>query len=55
MSPKDADEMANTCSVDPDQTAPSDCSQSDLALHCLPRPIIRSENLGSFRRDLVMK
>ena len=31
MSPKDADEMAN--SVDPDQTAP------DLGLHCLPRPV----------------
>ena len=31
-SPKDADGMAN--SVDPDQTA-----QSDLGLHCLPRPV----------------
>ena len=32
MCPKDADVMAN--SVDPDQTA-----QSDLGLHCLPRPV----------------
>ena len=31
MHPKDADRMAN--SVDPDQT-----KQSDLGLHCLPRP-----------------
>ena len=36
MSPKDADGMAN--SVDPDQTAPRE-EQSDLGLHCLPRPI----------------
>ena len=36
MSPKDADGKAN--SVDPDhQTAP--LKQSDLGLHCLPRPI----------------
>ena len=33
MSPKDADRMAN--SVDPDQIE----EQSDLGLHCLPRPI----------------
>ena len=33
MSPNDADGMAN--SVDSDQTAP----QSDLGLHCLPRPV----------------
>ena len=32
MSPNDADGMAN--SVDPDQT-----EQSDLGLHCLPRPV----------------
>ena len=35
MGPKDADEIAN--SVDPDQTAP--LAQSDLGLHCLPRPV----------------
>ena len=35
MHPKDAEEIAN--SVDPDQTAPLE--QSDLGLHCLPRPI----------------
>ena len=34
MHPKDADGMAN--SVDPDQTA--SLKQSDLGLHCLPRP-----------------
>ena len=34
ISPKDADRMAN--SADPDQTAPE---QSDLGLHCLPRPV----------------
>ena len=39
MSAKDADGMAN--SVDPDQ-------QSDLGLHCLPRPNL-SENLGLLR------
>ena len=43
MSPNDADGMAN--SVDPVQTAPQgvansvDPDQSDLGLHCLPRPI----------------
>ena len=35
MCQKDADGMAN--SVVPDQTAPQE--QSDLGLHCLPRPI----------------
>ena len=35
MFPNDADSMAN--SVDPDQTAPQE--QSDLGLHCLPRPV----------------
>ena len=35
MHPKDAEEIAN--SVDPDQTAPEE--QSDLGLHCLPRPV----------------
>ena len=35
MGPNDADGMAN--SVDPDQTALEE--QSDLGLHCLPRPI----------------
>ena len=34
MGPEDADGMAN--SVDPDQTAQE---QSDLGLHCLPRPV----------------
>ena len=34
MSQKEADVMAN--SVDPDQTAQE---QSDLGLHCLPRPV----------------
>ena len=34
MHPNDAEGIAN--SVDPDQTAPE---QSDLGLHCLPRPI----------------
>ena len=34
MCPKEAEGIAN--SVDPDQTAPL---QSDLSLHCLPRPI----------------
>ena len=37
MHPKDADRMAN--SVDTDQTAPSQTAQSDLHLHCLPRPV----------------
>ena len=35
MHPKIADGMANK--VDPDQTAPLE--QSDLGLHCLPRPV----------------
>ena len=35
MGPEDADRIAN--SVDPDQTGPKE--QSDLGLHCLPRPI----------------
>ena len=34
MRPKDAAEMAN--SVDPDQIVQE---QSDLGLHCLPRPV----------------
>ena len=34
MHPKDGDGMVN--SVDPDQTVPE---QSDLGLHCLPRPV----------------
>ena len=34
MHPKDAEGIAN--SVDPDQTARE---QSDLDLHCLPRPV----------------
>ena len=34
MCPKEAEGIAN--SVDPNQTAPL---QSDLGLHCLPRPI----------------
>ena len=40
MCSKDADGMAN--SVDPDQTAPLGAAleeQSDLSLHCLPRPV----------------
>ena len=40
MHPKDAEGIAN--SVDPDQTAPLGAvleEQSDLGLHCLPRPI----------------
>ena len=39
MSPNDADGMAN--SIDPDQTAPRLLllEQSDLGLHCLPRPV----------------
>ena len=36
MHPKDAEGIAN--SVDPDQTAPVE-EQSDLGLHCLPRPV----------------
>ena len=36
MSPNDADGMAN--SVDPDLTASLE-EQSDLGLHCFPRPI----------------
>ena len=35
MRPKDAEGIAK--SVDPDQTAP--LGQSDLGLHCLPRPV----------------
>ena len=35
MHPKEEDGMAN--SVDPDQTAP----ESDLGLHCLPRPVFQ--------------
>ena len=35
MHPKDADGIAN--SVNPDQTAPPSL-ESDLGLHCLPRP-----------------
>ena len=35
MSAKDVNEIAD--SVDPDQTAPKE--QSDLGLHCLPRPV----------------
>ena len=35
MSPNDAEGIEN--SVDPDQTA--SLGQSDLGLHCLPRPI----------------
>ena len=34
MRPKDADRIAN--SVDPDQSVEE---QSDLGLHCLPRPV----------------
>ena len=39
MRPKVADRLANI--VDPDQTAPSGAvqEQSDLGLHCMPRPI----------------
>ena len=36
LCPKRADGMAN--SVDPDQTAPRE-DQSDLVLHCLPKPV----------------
>ena len=36
MGPKDAEGIAN--SVDPDQTALEEQEQSDLGLHCLPRP-----------------
>ena len=44
MRPNDADGIAN--SVDPDQ------EQSDLGLHCLPRP---SENLGSLRKQTFQR
>ena len=37
MHPKDAEGIAN--SVDLDQTAPLGQEQSDLGLHCLPRPV----------------
>ena len=33
--------MANR--VDPDMTAPSGKEQSDLGLHCLPRPVCRKK------------
>ena len=45
LCPKGEDGM--TKSVDPDQTAHRGAEQSDLGLHCLPRPVCLSENLGS--------
>ena len=49
QTPKDAYGIAN--SEDPDQTAPLGAvleEQTDLGLHCLPRPI-SPKNLGSLR------
>ena len=44
MSPKDADEMAN--SVDPDQAASE--GQSDLGLHCLPGSLQLYANISTY-------
>ena len=45
MRPKDADGIANV--VDPDQTAPIDPGQTDLGLHCLPRPVCPKTLIGT--------
>ena len=57
MSPEDADRMTN--SVDPDQTAPLE--QSDLGIHCLPRPVCPktwhdygSENLDTCKAAVII-